>query len=629
MSSIVRWCCNKGPLLIASSLVIFLGDSSSAKAQEFVPGEIIVKLKSHLTSSQSYAFLGKAHSDKQMTLQNSFGKMGMYHFSLKAGQTVEAVIADLKADPEVEYAEPNYILKKAQVGSGFIESYSPEEVNQWMASSSKDTAGIDDSIELAWQSVAPQSASRPIIAVIDTGIDVTHEVFTDSNALWVNPGEIAGNGIDDDGNGYIDDVYGWNFVDNSGVMYDDDRHGTHVSGLILSVDQNIYEPPYEDSKIQIMALKFLDGEGVGSTANAVKAINYAINNGAVVLNNSWGGPNYSAALHDAVAFSYERGVTFIAAAGNAGTNNDEAPMYPASYEIPNVVSVAATHNTWSLTSFSNFGKASVHLGARGFAILSTIPGGGYGTASGTSMSAPFVAGTAIQMKVQSPSMLGFQVKNILFDSSQFESSLSEKISTEGRLDAAEAIATASSAQVDSSQPSYNGSLSGGSRELASSIAQGGGGCGLVAHLLSKQQGPPSGSGAPQTWYILIVLGILLAPVLLAAWLKARLPENRRKHERFQIDTSVKLKVDGQELLGTVSCISAGGVRIDTAAWLDQGGLVQMTISSPDGKDQVEVSGRVVWSADHQSYGVAFEQKTLTSLALGKIKHWTKSLIAAA
>ena len=624
-SNLSRW----ADCFLGGFLCFFLVVSQDLIAQEVVPGEVIVKLKSHLNSSQGFAFLGKAHSQKEMTLKSSFGKMGIYHFALKPGQSIQSAINELEQDPDVEYAEPNYILRKAQHDLGPFETYSKEDVQAWSASSNKETMGIDPSIESAWQNVSSSSSNKPIIAVIDTGLDVDHEVFIETNALWRNPGEIAANNIDDDGNGFIDDVYGWNFVDNSGHMYDDDRHGTHVAGLILSVDQNIYENSLRESKIQIMPLKFLDGNGVGSTANAVRAIHYAVQNGATILNNSWGGPSYSAALHDAVAFSYEQGVSFIAAAGNSGSNNDEAPMYPASYKVPNVVSVAATHNTWSLTAFSNFGKDSVHLGARGFAILSTIPGGSFGTASGTSMSAPFVAGTAAQMKVQSPQMLGYQIKNILFDSSNYEAPLSEKLFTEGRLNAASAISAAAGAIVQVSQPTYNGSLSGNSRELASSIAQGGGGCGLVKHWMGDQMQPPGGTGgAPSSWYVLLLLGVLLAPVALVLWMKARLPENRRRHERFQIDTSVKLKVGEEEMIGTVSCISAGGACINTAAWLDQGGLVQMTITSPDGKDQVEVAGRVVWSAEKQSYGVAFEPQSLTQMASSKIKSWTKSLMAA-
>lgn len=599
----------------------------SVSAQEYVPGEVIVKLKGDSQSMESFAFLGKAHSQKEMTLKQSFGKMGVYHFGLRKGQTVDQAVTELNSDPSVEYAEPNYILKKAVDQVGVMEVYTASQAEQLIHASSYDSAGVDDTVVEAW-SFQSSSTAKPIVAVIDTGVDVQHNVFEQTGAIWVNEDEIPGNGIDDDGNGYVDDVNGWNFVSNSGSMYDDDGHGTHVSGIILSVDQDIYNAPFEEAKIQIMPLKFLNGSGVGSTADAIKAIYYAVNNGATVLNNSWGGNTYSAALHEAVAYSYSKGVSFIAAAGNSGTNNDAAPMYPASYDVPNIISVAATHNSWSLTSFSNYGSNSVHLGARGYFILSTIPGDYYGSSSGTSMAAPFVAGAAAQMKVQSPEMLGYQVKSLLFQQSIYEAALKSKIYTEGRLDATAAVAAAQSAQVDSTQPSYSGKFS-GSRELASSLA-GGGGCGLVSKLYSdysKNMRGGGGSGsAPQTWYVVLVLGLLTAPILLISYLRNRNPATRRRHERFKISSDVRLKVGDKELVGSVSSISMGGVQVNTSALLENGGIVSMSISSPDGQEQIQVEGKIVWSEANKAYGVAFS-KTPKSV-LQQISGWTSALSKA-
>lgn len=611
--------------LLGIWLALALGPIS-AFGQEYVPGEVIVKLKSDSQSEQAFAFLGKAHSQKEMNLKQSFGKMGVFHFGLKKGQTVEQAVQELNNDPEVEYAEPNYILKKTTEDVGIVETYSASQVEQFLQASSYDSAGIDDSIVEAWSSVSPFASSKPVIAVIDTGLDLNHPVFVQTSAVWTNTNEIPGNGLDDDGNGYVDDIHGWNFVDNSNVIYDDDDHGTHVSGIILSVDQDIYSAPFEEAKIRIMPLKFLNGSGVGSTADAIKAIYYAVNNGATVLNNSWGGPTYSAALHEAVAYSYSKGVAFIAAAGNAGANNDLTPMYPASYDVPNVVSVAATHNSWSLTSFSNFGVSTVDLGARGYFILSTIPDGFYGTSSGTSMAAPFVAGTAIQMKVQSPNMLGYQIKSIILGTSHFENVLQSKVYTEGRLDSATTINYAKTASVDPNQPAYNTSFS-GNRELASSLA-GGGGCGLVSKFYSdytKNMRGGGGTPAPQTWYVLLVLSILTAPLLFVSYLRRKDPVNRRKHERFKINSDVRLKVGDRELVGSVSSISMGGVQINTSAWLEQGGVVSMNISSPDGKEQIQVEGHIVWSEANKAYGVAFDKAPKT--VLERISGWTSALKA--
>lgn len=598
----------------------------SVSAQEFVPGEIIVKLKGDSQSMQSFAFLGKAHSQKEMTLKQSFGKMGIYHFGLKKGQTVDQALEDLKNDPDVEYAEPNYILRKSVEDVGMMEVYTASQVEQLVQASSYDSAGVDESVVSAWGDVTAASGPRPIVAVIDTGVDIQHNVFEQTNAIWVNTGEVAGNGIDDDGNGFIDDVNGWNFVTNTGSMYDDDGHGTHVSGIILSVDQDIYNSPFEESKIQIMPLKFLDGDGRGSTSDAIKAIYYAVNNGATVLNNSWGGMTYSAALHEAVAYTYSKGVSFVAAAGNDGTNNDTRPMYPASYDVPNIISVAATHNTWNLTSFSNFGALSVHLGARGYFILSTIPGDFYGSSSGTSMAAPFVAGTAIQMKAQSPSMLGYQLKSLIFQQTIHESALQSKIYTEGRLNSASSINMAKIAEVDSSQPAYFGKFS-GSRELASSLA-GGGGCGLVSKLYTDYSKNVRGGGgsAPQTWYVVLILGLLTAPILLISYLRSMNPANRRRYERFKISSDVRLKVGDKELIGSVSSISMGGVQVNTTALLENGGIVSMSISSPDGKEQIQVEGKIVWSEANKAYGVAFAKAPKG--VLQQISGWTSALTKA-
>ncbi|MCA9423357.1 MAG: S8 family serine peptidase [Nitrospira sp.] len=607
------------------SAFLSFGVVNPAKAQDYVPGEVIVKLKGESSSPGAFGFLGKAQD--KMELKQSFGKMGIYHFGLRKGQTVEEAVQELKNDPEVEYAEPNYILKKSTDDQvGISQTYTASEVQQYIQASSYESAGVDESVVEAWSfSSNTFSAQRPIVAVIDTGLDLTHQVFVDSNAVWTNPNEVPNNGIDDDGNGYVDDVHGWNFVSNSGTIIDDDDHGTHVSGIILSVDQDIYNAPFEQSKIQIMPLKFLDGNGSGSTSNAIKAIYYAVNNGATVLNNSWGGPSYSAALKEAIVYSYSKGVSFVVAAGNSGTNNDSAPMYPASYDVPNIISVAATHNSWSLTSFSNYGKASVHLGARGYFILSTIPGGYYGNSSGTSMAAPFVSGTAIQMKVQAPSMLGYQIKSIIMDDSVYESALQSKVYTDGHLDSSQAIYTSQTAPIETSQPQYVSSMS-GNRELASNLA-GGGGCGLVAKYMGDSHfGGRGPGGTLQSWYVILLLAILTAPIMLVTYMRRRNPANRRKHERFKVQSDVRIRFGDRELVGSVSSISLGGVQINTEALLEQGGIVSMAISSPDGKEQVQVEGKIVWSEANKAYGVAFSEAPKT--ALERISQWTSSLVKA-
>ena len=290
---------------------LFLMAANAATGQEFVPGEIIVKLKGPSNSQSSFAFMGKAHSLKSMNLKSSFGKMNLHHFALGKGKSVEEALNELKNDPDVEYAEPNYIFRKSEE-VGILQTYSFEEMQAMSQQNSLGgsvvwaTGGVDIGLDEFHSSKTFNSLSlgKPIVAVIDTGLDINHPVFKDTDSIWVNAGEIPGNNIDDDGNGFVDDVNGFNFVDNSGSMYDDDGHGTHVSGIVLSVDQNIEAATLVDSRIAIMPLKFLDGNGVGTTSNAIRAIYYAVQNGAVVLNNSWGGPSYSGALHEAIAYAY-------------------------------------------------------------------------------------------------------------------------------------------------------------------------------------------------------------------------------------------------------------------------------------------------------------------------------------
>lgn len=610
-------------LLISICALATSLSAHAQSAQSYVDGEVIVKLKSQISSSESYAFLGKAHSDKEMVLKDSWGKLNLYHFALKKGQTVESAVQELRADPNVLYAEPNYLLKKSE-DTGIQQVLSADQVQsesfQAMAGGYAAT-GANIGVPTVWSTASASGSIKPVVAVIDTGLDTGHFVITGTQALWVNPGEVPGNGLDDDGNGYIDDVNGFNFVDNNGSMYDDDGHGTHVAGIILSVDQNIYTTPLHEAKIRIMPLKFLNGNGVGSTSAAIRAIYYAVNNGASVLNNSWGGTTYSAALHEAVAYTYSKAALFVAAAGNSGSNNDSSPMYPATYDVPNVISIAATTDYDYLASFSNYGASSVDLGSPGVYILSTVPPNPpscadhcFGYSSGTSMAAPFVSGTAGQIKVESPSMLGYQVRSILMHEMNSVAQLMGKVVTSGRLNSSEAVTYAKTASVDSTQPPYTLNYA-SDRDLASSIA--GGGCGTVRAL--KDQEPPFGSKGGAV----AVVVLLLAPLVMLFYMRMRNPANRRKHDRFNIDTDVRISVGGRELVGSVSSISMGGVCLNTSALLQDGGLVTMTISAPNGQDKIEVAGRVVWSEANKAYGVAFD-KTPQS-ALSRIADWTKGL----
>ena len=555
--------------------------------------------------------MGKAMSDKEMSLKDSWGKMNMYHFALRKGQTVEQAIVEMKADPNVVYAEPNYYFTKSEE-TGLHETFSAAQVQSANPGSQAYAAtGANIGVQSVWSSASGMPAVKPVVAIIDTGLDTNHYVIRNTGALWINTTEIAGNGVDDDGNGYVDDRNGWNFVSNSPTMIDDDGHGTHVAGIVLSIDQDIYTTPLRESRIRIMPLKFLNGNGVGTTSNAIRAIYYAVNNGASVLNNSWGGTSYSAALHEAVAYTYAKGAVFVAAAGNAGSNNDSVPMYPASYDVPNVVSIAATTDYDYKASFSNYGRSTVHMGSPGVFIISTVPNDAFGTMSGTSMAAPFVAGTAAQMKVESPDMLGYQVKTILLSQDTPVSQLNGQVITAGRLNSQNSVNFSKTAAVDTTQPGYTFNMA--DRDLASKVA-GEGGCGTV-RALSGTQVPFGSAGA--------VVLLLFAPVLVLIVMRLRAPVNRRKHERFNIDSDVRIMVGDREMVGSISSISLGGVQVNTDALLQDGGLVTMAISSPDGGHKVEVTGRIVWSEANKAYGVAYEKAPQS--VLSQIADWTRNL----
>lgn len=275
-----------------------------------------------------------------------------------------------------------------------------------------------------------------VVAVIDTGIDHTHPDLTAN--MWRNPGETPGNGIDDDENGYIDDIYGYDFYNDDSDPYDDNEHGTHCAGTIGAVGNNSQGVVGVNWRVSLMALKFLGATGSGNTFDAVLAVNYAIDNGARVINASFGGGGYDAALENAVQRAEDNGVLFVAAAGNDGTNNDISPSYPASFPVNYLLSVAATNDADALTWFSNYGKSSVDVAAPGSAILSTVPGGGYQSLSGTSMATPHVAGLAALLLAEDPSLTLSELWDAIFSTVDTISD-SAFLASGGRINAATAI----------------------------------------------------------------------------------------------------------------------------------------------------------------------------------------------
>ncbi|QHI73570.1 S8 family peptidase [Aminipila terrae] len=331
--------------------------------------------------------------------------------------------------------------QKERDNRGFFLPYSFTPKGAVKTGSISAVSGIDINISPAWNLY--KSQRNVVIAMIDTGIDYNHEDL--SNVLWTNQDEIPGNGMDDDGNGYIDDIYGWNFYNNDNNIYvgQEDDHGTHGAGTIAATRNNsvgIAGIADEDS-VSIMSLKALGGEdGSGTTESIIKAIEYAEANGASICNLSLGTTSYDKELYDAMAHSK---MLFVVAAGNGdsngGTDIDETPTYPAAFDLDNIISVANISCDGKLSDSSNYGEKSVDIAAPGSYILSLTADNGYAYMSGTSMAAPMVTGVAALVYSSNANLSLAGVKNVILATATHLDSLSQKVSCGGMLNAGAAV----------------------------------------------------------------------------------------------------------------------------------------------------------------------------------------------
>lgn len=339
---------------------------------DYVKGEVIVKYKKNVPDERINGLHQRMNAIKKRDIPN----LRIHSVKIPDDISVEEAIAQYKNDPDVEYAEPNYILKALATPTDtyFTNLWGLNNTGQ-NVNGTTGTSNADIDAPEAWD--ITQGSSSVVVAVIDSGVAITNNSSTGHPDLtanrWVNAGETCVNGVDDDGNGRIDDCYGWDFLNNDNDPMDYNGHGTHVAGTIGAVGNNSSGVVGVNWMVKIMPLRFLGATGSGSTTDAILAINYAANNGARIINASWGGGPYSQALYDAINYARSNNVLFVAAAGNDGTNNDTTPSYPASYDLDNIISVAATDQNDALASFSNRGATSVDLAAPGVNIYSTIP----------------------------------------------------------------------------------------------------------------------------------------------------------------------------------------------------------------------------------------------------------------
>jgi subtilisin family serine protease len=305
-------------------------------------------------------------------------------------------------------------------------------VNDPMASQQWAIAGVDTAsvnASTAWSRTVGQGV---VVAVIDSGIDLNHPDL--KSQLWVNTGEVAGNKRDDDRDGFIDDIFGVNFLNNSGNVQDDAGHGSHVSGIIAAAANNNTGGVGLAPGSKIMALKVLDQYGNGSLNAAVNAIYYAVNHGAKVINASWTMSMGSPSLQTAMAYAANRNVVVVTAAGNESVNNDQVPSYPGSYRYTNVLTVGAVDSAGHLASFSNYGPSSVDVAAPGVRIMSTTAGS-YQSWDGTSMASPYVAATAALIASLRPDYSAAQIVNQIKATAHRSTELAGKIASAGYLDA--------------------------------------------------------------------------------------------------------------------------------------------------------------------------------------------------
>ncbi|HEY9060732.1 MAG TPA: S8 family serine peptidase [Pseudobacteroides sp.] len=342
------------------------------------------------------------------------------------------VIDELKKDPNVEYAQPNYKLELMSEPSDdrFIEEWGLKNSGQTV-SGQAGTVGVDTNAIKAWNITKGSDTVK--VAIIDTGIDIKHPDLAAS--IYKNPNERP-NGLDNDGNGYVNDVNGWNFVDDTNSVFTseaEDTHGTHIAGII-SAGINDGGVVGLAPNVKIVPLKFISGN-IGYTSDAIRAIEYCQKAGIEIANISWGGSDYNNALMEAMKNS---STTFICASGNAGKNIDSSLVYPAAFDLPNIIAVSANDNKGQLASFSNYGT-KVDISAPGVNILSTLPGNKYGYMSGTSMAAPFVTGTVALLKSIDSTLNAVEIKERVLNNTTKSDSLSGKVATSGRLNAYAAL----------------------------------------------------------------------------------------------------------------------------------------------------------------------------------------------
>lgn len=419
--------------LLCCSLQLSLGQALSTRAP--ASKKLILKFKADASPSDRERALRNSASSREigrvLARQNVRAESdeSTHVLTLRPEVPLSSEIARLSENPAVEFVEPNYRLKILTNADPVI----PNDFDFSKMYALLNPGGADSKTNAdihateAWRYATGDK--RIIVAVIDTGIDYLHEDLKDN--IWVNAGEIPFNGIDDDGNGLVDDYFGYDFVSDDSDPYDDNEHGTHVAGIIGARGNNEKGIAGVCWDVSLMAIKAFDDQGNGTVEAAIAGIAYAVANGARIINASWGLDEKSRALEDAVQKASDAGVLFVAAAGN---NRSDAPSYPASFD--SVLSVGATDRNDARAIFSNYGP-TVDIAAPGDGIYSTLPENSYGYLSGTSMAAPHVSGTAALVLSRFPNYSRQELFDILINS--VDRVVFDQPMGNGRLDASRAV----------------------------------------------------------------------------------------------------------------------------------------------------------------------------------------------
>lgn len=420
---------------------------SALERTPHVPNQVLVQFRYGILDDDKESLRGRVQAQVEDVVvsqdRRSDFKGDLELWNLPPGLAIAQAVRDLQRDPTIEFVEPNWIYQHQATSNDPY--YTNGSLWGMYGDGTSPSNPFGSQAGEAW--VNKTDCSSVYVGIIDEGMMFKHEELAGN--VWTNPHDPV-DGVDNDGNGYVDDTHGWDFAGNDNTIYDGsgDDHGTHVSGTIAAKGVNSKGVAGVCWQIRLISVKFLGNNG-GTTANAIKAVNYVTDLktrhglNIVATNNSWGGGGYSLGLYNAIESAGVANILFVAAAGNSGVNMESSPQYPASYPNANIISVAAIDNLGNLASWSNYGSTSVDLGAPGVSIWSTVPNkrgqSSYSSYSGTSMATPHVTGAAALYAAAHPGVTAAAIKGAILSTVVPTGSLGGKTVTGGRLNISAAV----------------------------------------------------------------------------------------------------------------------------------------------------------------------------------------------